>query len=191
MLRVVIDWLASTPPGRSPGSDNGAARMPTAGTTRSRGGGEWLFHRTRVDLDSLFPGPERAARSHAVWRVSLPKPWPRCRSCRSGNRCVHAREPGVYRPLAQRLGRFRSTAIPLEFDRARESQIRNQRDEYLAGQPHLRANEIYQIGFGVAKSCGVRKIYGFDESEVASPRIAAFPQSRRTKRIRDVRAQCT
>jgi hypothetical protein len=55
----------------------------------------------------------------------------------------------------------------LEFDRARESDIRNQLDSYSAGKSELPGiNEIYQIGFRVAKACGVEKIYGFDESEI-------------------------
>jgi hypothetical protein len=69
--------------------------------------------------------------------------------------------------LAQRLCEFRPTTILLEFDRARESDIRNQLDSYSAGKSELPGiNEIYQIGFRVAKACGVEKIYGFDESEI-------------------------
>ena len=69
--------------------------------------------------------------------------------------------------LAQRLCEFRPTTILLELDRARESDIRNQLDSYNAGESELPGtNEIYQIGFRVAKACGVEKIYGFDESEI-------------------------
>jgi hypothetical protein len=71
--------------------------------------------------------------------------------------------------LAERLCKFRPTAILLEFDRTREPEIRTQLDAYRAGQKDLAqlgVNEIYQIGFRVAKTCGVEKLYGFDESEV-------------------------
>ena len=68
--------------------------------------------------------------------------------------------------LAQRLCEFKPTAVLLEFDRARESDMRKQLDAYRAGQAELGTNENYQIGFRVAKACGVEKIYGFDESEV-------------------------
>jgi len=68
--------------------------------------------------------------------------------------------------LAQRLCEFKPTAILLEFDRARESDMRKQLDAYRAGQAELGINENYQIGFRVAKACGVERIYGFDESEV-------------------------
>ena len=68
--------------------------------------------------------------------------------------------------LAQRLCEFKPTAILLEFDRAREADMRKQLDAYRAGEAELGINENYQIGFRVAKACGVEKIYGFDESEI-------------------------
>lgn len=69
--------------------------------------------------------------------------------------------------LVQRLCEFRPTAILLEFDRARESDIRKQLDNYTTGKSGLPGtDETYQIGFRVAKSCGVKNIYGFDETEV-------------------------
>jgi len=68
--------------------------------------------------------------------------------------------------LTQRVCDFKPTAILLEFDRAREPDMRKQLDAYRAGQAELGVNENYQIGFRVAKACGVERIYGFDESEV-------------------------
>ena len=68
--------------------------------------------------------------------------------------------------LAQRLCEFKPTVILLEFDRAREPEMRKQFDAYRAGEAELGINENYQIGFRVAKTCGVEKIYGFDESEI-------------------------
>lgn len=68
--------------------------------------------------------------------------------------------------LAKRLCDFRPTAILLEFDRTREPEMRKQFDDYLLGKIELGINENYQIGFRVAKACGVGKIYGFDESEI-------------------------
>jgi Family of unknown function (DUF5694) len=68
--------------------------------------------------------------------------------------------------LAKRLCNFRPTAILLEFDRAREPEMRKQFDDYRSGKIELGLNENYQIGFRVAKACGVEKIYGFDESEI-------------------------
>jgi len=68
--------------------------------------------------------------------------------------------------LAQRLCEFNPTAILLEFDRAREPDMRKRLDAYRSGQAELGINENYQIGFRAATACGVEKIYGFDESEV-------------------------
>lgn len=68
--------------------------------------------------------------------------------------------------LAQRLCEFKPTAILLEFDRDREPDMRRQLDAYRADRAELGISENYQIGFRVAKSCGVQELYGFDESEV-------------------------
>jgi hypothetical protein len=68
--------------------------------------------------------------------------------------------------LAMRICAFRPTTILLEFDRSREPEIRRQLETYIAGASELGANEIYQIGFRVAKTCGVEKLHGIDESEV-------------------------
>jgi len=68
--------------------------------------------------------------------------------------------------LAERLCAFRPTIVLLEFDRARNSEMQRQLDAYLEDELELESNEVYQIGFRVAKSCGVERIYGFDEDEV-------------------------
>jgi hypothetical protein len=68
--------------------------------------------------------------------------------------------------LADRLCKFRPTAILLEFNRAGESEMRRHLDAYRAGRAKLGANENDQIGLRVAKACGVEKLYGFDESEI-------------------------
>lgn len=68
--------------------------------------------------------------------------------------------------LAKRLCEFNPTVILLEFDRSRESQMQEKLDLYRAGQLALGVNERQQIGFRVAKECGVEKIYGIDESEI-------------------------
>ena len=68
--------------------------------------------------------------------------------------------------LAERLCAFKPTTILLEFDREREPEVGRQLDAYRAGQLALNTNEIHQIGFRVAKTCGVTALHGFDESEV-------------------------
>jgi hypothetical protein len=68
--------------------------------------------------------------------------------------------------LAQRICDFRPTAIMVERDRAVEPELRRQLEAYRAGGALPGVNEVYQIGFRVAKACGVEAIHGFDESEV-------------------------
>ncbi len=68
--------------------------------------------------------------------------------------------------LADRICTFRPTTILLEFDRARESDMQSRLDAYRTDDMELEANENYQIGFRVAKACGVERLYGFDESEI-------------------------
>jgi hypothetical protein len=68
--------------------------------------------------------------------------------------------------LATRLCEFRPTVILLEFDRAHESDVREQFNAYRDGQAELTTNENEQIGFRVARECGVERIYGFDETEI-------------------------
>jgi uncharacterized glyoxalase superfamily protein PhnB len=82
--------------------------------------------------------------------------------------------------LADRLCACRPTTILLEFDRAREPDMRSQLDAYRADGGELGANENYQIGFRVAETCGVEKLYGFDESEIgwdAEPLFQYLEQS--------------
>lgn len=68
--------------------------------------------------------------------------------------------------LAQRICEFQPTVILLEFDRSRNIEMQNQLDAYKAGNLELGVNENHQIGFRVAKECGVEIIYGFDETEI-------------------------
>jgi hypothetical protein len=68
--------------------------------------------------------------------------------------------------LAERLCAFKPTTILLEFDREREPEIGRELDAFRVGTLALNVNEIYQIGFRVAKACGVKTLHGFDESEV-------------------------
>lgn len=68
--------------------------------------------------------------------------------------------------LAMRLCAFGPTMILLEFDRSREPEINRELETYVADGSELAANEIYQIGFRVAKACGVETLHGIDESDL-------------------------
>jgi hypothetical protein len=69
--------------------------------------------------------------------------------------------------LAERLCAFEPTTILLEIDRSREPAIQTELEAYRAGTLELpSSSENYQLGFRVAKTCGVAAIHGFDESEI-------------------------
>jgi Family of unknown function (DUF5694) len=68
--------------------------------------------------------------------------------------------------LAERICMFKPTTVLVELDRAREAAMQSQLAAYRADGIELSINENYQIGFRVAKACGVEKIHGFDESEI-------------------------
>lgn len=64
--------------------------------------------------------------------------------------------------LSERLARFAPTKVLLEYP-AKNDAVFNQRyADYLAGNFELRKNEIYQIGFRVAKLAGHTRVHGFD-----------------------------
>lgn len=68
--------------------------------------------------------------------------------------------------LAERICAFRPTLILLEFNPLREAEVQAELQAYLQGQFELSANEIHQIGFRVARSCGVTRLYSYDEQGV-------------------------
>ena len=64
--------------------------------------------------------------------------------------------------LVERLARFRPTKVAIEV-RADGIDAMNQRyRDYLAGKFELKSNEIYQIGFRLAKRMGHAQVYGVD-----------------------------
>jgi Family of unknown function (DUF5694) len=82
--------------------------------------------------------------------------------------------------LAQRLCAFKPTRILLEYDPSRQAEQQRRLDEHLAGHAPLRVNENEQIGFRVAKACGVAQVRGFDENQVhwnAGPLMAHMKTS--------------
>ncbi len=68
--------------------------------------------------------------------------------------------------LAQRLCAFKPTVILLEYRPSEDAHYQKQFAAYRAGQFTLTSNENHQIGFRVAKRCGVERIHGFDEGQV-------------------------
>ncbi|MFC3192888.1 DUF5694 domain-containing protein [Marinicella sediminis] len=68
--------------------------------------------------------------------------------------------------LSERIAATHPTVVLLEFNPASHEKINDEYQQYLAGNFTLPANEIYQLGFRVAKLAGLREVHSFDEREV-------------------------
>lgn len=64
--------------------------------------------------------------------------------------------------LSARLARFAPTRVLLEYPSARDAVINQRYTDYVAGTYALPRNEIYQLGFRVAKRAGLKAVNGFD-----------------------------
>jgi hypothetical protein len=64
--------------------------------------------------------------------------------------------------LAERLARFAPTKVLLEFPESRDEFINRRYAEFRAGKAELPRNEVYQIGFRVARLAGLERVHGFD-----------------------------
>ena len=68
--------------------------------------------------------------------------------------------------LSIRLREFRPTVVLLEFDPANEALMQERYNQYLNDEFELPTNEIYQLGFRIARMSGVEKISSFDEASI-------------------------
>lgn len=68
--------------------------------------------------------------------------------------------------LTSRLAGFNPTAVLLEYNPDNEAEMNERYQAYLAGDFELQANEIYQLGFRVAKKAGLDRVHSFDHREV-------------------------
>ena len=64
--------------------------------------------------------------------------------------------------LSERLARFAPTRVLFEYPPARDAVINERYADYLADKYELPTNEIYQLGFRVAKLAGLTSVNGFD-----------------------------
>lgn len=64
--------------------------------------------------------------------------------------------------LAERLARFAPTKVLLEYPAKNDEAINQRYADFVAGRFELPRNEIYQIGFRVAKIAGHARVHGFD-----------------------------
>ncbi len=68
--------------------------------------------------------------------------------------------------MSQHISQFKPTAVMLEFNPENTEAINKQYQDYLAGHFTLPVNEVYQIGFRVAKLAGVKELLSLDERSI-------------------------
>lgn len=68
--------------------------------------------------------------------------------------------------LAQRIADFKPTRVLLEYPATNDALMNQRYHDYLAGKYELKVNEIYQLGFRIAKLAGLKQVNGFDERDV-------------------------
>jgi len=68
--------------------------------------------------------------------------------------------------FTQRLAAFRPTRVLLEYNPEKETLINQGYIDYLTGNYELGVNEIYQLGFRIAKAAGLKSVQSFDHREL-------------------------
>jgi len=76
--------------------------------------------------------------------------------------------------FTRRLQDFKPTRVLLEYGPENDELINGRYREYLAGEYELPANEIYQLGFRIAKLAGHERVYSFDNRDVEWQAEAMF-----------------
>lgn len=65
--------------------------------------------------------------------------------------------------LAERIARFKPTKVLLEYPAKNDALINQRYTDHLADRFDLPLNEIYQLGFRIARLTGHTRVFGFDE----------------------------
>jgi hypothetical protein len=68
--------------------------------------------------------------------------------------------------LTARIAARAPTVVLLEYDRANDVAVNERYRQYLAGEYELGVNEIFQLGFRIARKAGLDRVHSFDEREV-------------------------
>jgi len=76
--------------------------------------------------------------------------------------------------LAERLSSFKPTKVLLEYGPEYDDEVNQRYHEYLAGEYELGANEIYQLGFRIARLSGLERVHSFDNQDVQWKAEALF-----------------
>ena len=99
-----------------------------------------------------------------------------------GNDVVKTKQIDVMTPanqaylegLAKRIADFEPTVVLLEFDPENEAGMQERYRQYLAGAYDLGSNEVYQLGFRIARLAGLEAVHSFDEREIGWEAEALF-----------------
>ena len=78
--------------------------------------------------------------------------------------------------LCTRLASFNPDVVLLEYNPQKEEAYNRQYRQYLEGSFELSSNEIYQLGFRIAKLAGLDRVHSFDERQVQWNSTALFQQ---------------
>jgi hypothetical protein len=76
--------------------------------------------------------------------------------------------------LTQRLADSHPSHVLLEYNPENDELINSRYQQYLSGSFELPANEIYQLGFRIAKKAGNERVYSFDHRQLEWQADAMF-----------------
>ena len=68
--------------------------------------------------------------------------------------------------LARRIADFKPTVILLEIDPENQARMQERYQQFIEGSYELGSNEVYQLGFRIAKMADLGTVYSFDERKV-------------------------
>lgn len=68
--------------------------------------------------------------------------------------------------LANRLASYNPTVVLLEYEPEADQRVNERYQAYLKGGYELRSNEIYQLGFRIARAAGLERVDTFDDRGV-------------------------
>jgi len=68
--------------------------------------------------------------------------------------------------LSERIAEFKPTAIMLEYDSKNDALLNERYQAYLEGNYVLKVNEIYQLGFRIARFANLHRVSSFDDQVI-------------------------
>lgn len=105
------------------------------------------------------------------------------------NRVINVLEPESQKylvELAKRISKFKPTAVLLEYNPKSEKKVNTQYAKYKESQYKLKANEIDQLGFRVAKLSGLERVFSFDERNIGWNGTKLYDQFKREPKIKEL-----